>query len=218
MKSNFRQYWIHSSEELIDIANQGWAAIEEMLKGDQVFLKALNLIAFEEINSGQSIYEMETVPLERGVPKATLVGSTDGDGKAFGHFRNLQMFTHHIIKGLMGIQSPYQPSFRVIVTAHENDRIERAKGASKGLTGPALATTAAVSLVGACSFAFGCKRLDGLTAKSPTKWYFVFSENDALYRMRGEGWPRRMLAEPSVLWSALEGKINPKDIPANLLD
>lgn len=212
----FRQFWVESSEELIDIINEGWKAIEEILD-DAEFAKNLQIITFEEVNHGQNMFEMDIVPKEGGVPKPTLVSvQGDGEGKSYGHFRNLQMFSHHFVAKMMRIGFP-RTDIKIIITAHESDKINRAKGADRGDEGPAFATTAANALVAACSFAFGLTRELGISKTSEATYWCHFQKNNALYRVRSEGWPRKIKADAKVLVDLIEHKITPDQIPANLL-
>ena len=215
LKGNFRQFWVQDSEELLEIGNEKWPRIKEMFDDtpeNQSYLSKVDHLVIEELNSGQSMYEMDTVPKEKGIPNPTAVNDTEG--AAFGHFRRLEMSSNWITKGLMRIESPHRP-LRIVVTAHESDKVKCFS--STGHTGPAMATKAAGALVGACSYVFGCKRVDGLSSKTVPTWKYTFSASNALFRMRGEGWPVFMTADPAVLWDCIEGKLKPKDIPKDLL-
>lgn len=213
----FRQFWLQNSEELIDIINSGWSAIEEILD-DPEFVKNLKIIVFEEVNHGQNMFEMDIVPKEGGVPKPTLVSvAGEGEGKSYGHFRNLQMFSHHFVARMMRIGMPDHSYIKIIITAHESDKINRAKGAATGDEGPAFATTAANALVAACSYAFGLGMELGISKNSPPTYWVHFKKNNALYRIRAEGWPRKMKVDPKVLVDLIERKISPDQIPKELL-
>lgn len=213
----FRQFWLNNSEELIDIINTGWPAIEDILD-DPEFCKNLQVIAFEEVNHGQNMFEMDIVPKEGGVPKPTLVSvQGDGEGKSYGHFRNLQMFSHHFVAQMMRIGMPDHDDIKIIITAHESDKINRAKGAATGDEGPAFATTAANALVAACSYAFGLSMELGISKTAAPTYWVHFKKNNALYRVRAEGWPRKMKADPKVLVDLIERKLAPDQIPKDLL-
>lgn len=218
LDTHFRQYWAQSSEEIIEICNHRWEAIAEILADDPDFLTKVNLLVFEELNMGQTLYELDIVPKEKGVPQPSQATSKGGSGDSFAHYHDLQAFTQWTIQGLMRTSSPHQKDFRILITTHESKKVDRAKGADTGLTGPALQTTAAVALVSACSYAIGCEREDGLTKKAPPTFWYVTSANSSLMRIRGEGWPKRFVADPVILWDLIERKLKPKDIPSDIIN
>lgn len=211
LDKHFRHVRIVDTDSMVAVAEQGWDAVREAVDDDE-FTNRISVIAIEEINTLQARYEYGITPMENGVPRITRTRSKsdEADG-SYGHFGDLKIGTEWIVGRLIALRPPDR-EIRHVWTCHAG--ITKAQNKA-GETGPALQTRAILAIIAAFDYVVLCEM-----SRSPLKeideYSFIFRSTKAITKVRGEGWPAAIKADPDTLWRLIEQDLQPKDIPENL--